>query len=266
MQVSLKKRRVLTLVGVSLTGLVVAAAGAFAYVRPVYSVDEAHLPRFVTHDILDPAAIGSVSRFRSGYGHSFTSEDETCRSMKQYFMPPTESGFFDGNATPPNDIDPATNVAVYSPVAGTITKIQSEQSNLGKQITIKSSEHRAYSFRLFHIFPLKEVSVGQKVTSGQRIGSKLPSQVVDVAVEVATIKDGTVLIPYTSLLSEELFISNYAGRGGGSPQNFTVSRQTRDADPFTCSGESFVYPSYGNVESGAKQRESKNFVELGKVL
>ncbi len=266
MRTSKARRRVLTYIGVSLTGLVVAGASALAYFRPVLSVDETNLPRFVTHDILDPTAIGSVSRFRSGYGHSYTSGDETCRSMKQYFMPPTESGFFDGNATPPSDIDPATNVPVYSPVAGTITKVQSEQSNLGKQITIRSSEHQAYTFKLFHIFPLSEVSAGQKVAPGERIGSKLPSQVVDVAVEVATIKNGSVLVPYTSLLGENLFISNYAGRGGGSPQNFTISRQTRDADPFTCSGESFVYPNYGNVESGAKQRESKNFVTLGKVL
>jgi hypothetical protein len=247
--------------------LVIASAGVgYTYFRPVLSVDETSLPRFVTHDVLSPQNIGAISRFRSGAGDSFTMGEETCRSMKQYFNPPSGTGFFDKNATPPSEIDHQTNIAVFSPIGGVITKIEDEQNALGKQFTIRSSANPAYSFRLFHVYPLNEVVEGKKVVSGERIGSKLPSQVIDVAVEVSTLRQGRVLVPYTSLLTEDLFATNYASRGAGSPSDLVISKTTRDAEPLTCNGEDFVFPKYGNVESGVKQRETEDYATLGKVL
>jgi hypothetical protein len=45
------------------------------------------LPHFVTSQYLDLDAIYRISRFRSGEGHTYVDQFESCRSMKHYFDP-----------------------------------------------------------------------------------------------------------------------------------------------------------------------------------
>lgn len=73
---------------------------------------EAALPRFLGHDVIELGKIARVSRFRSGIGHDYADNVETCRSMKHYFQP--RSG-----------IDWAS-VRITAPTAGTLVRIDEE--------------------------------------------------------------------------------------------------------------------------------------------
>lgn len=264
---SKKRTKILLTVGTPILGAALAAGGfLILYHKPQLSVDETNLPRFVSHDVLERTQIGAVSRFRSGAGESYTSGGETCRNMSHLITPPSGSGFFDQNAVPPSDLNPEDGVAVFSPVDGVIKQVEGAANKLGSDILIQSNQRREYSFTIFHVYPLRGMAKNTTVSAGQRIGTKLKAQTIAVDAGVRTLWNGRQLIPYTSVLSDDLFSENYASRGGGDRTNFTIARETRDADPLTCNGNVFIYENFGNVESGLRLRHTKDFVQLGNVL
>jgi len=107
-----------------------------------YDVDSNGVPKFVESDFTELAKIMQISRFRSGSGHDYSGDFESCRSMKHYYAP---FEIYRENY----------NIEVYSPVHGVIERIEDERhgSSSGlsnKQIRIKSTIQPAFTFIIFH--------------------------------------------------------------------------------------------------------------------
>ena len=52
-----------------------------------YDVDLNGIPQFVSTNVMDLVNISQISKFRSGAGHDYSDDFESCRSMKHYFIP-----------------------------------------------------------------------------------------------------------------------------------------------------------------------------------
>ena len=221
-------------------GLVVFLIGiAWFFIRPAitFNFDATTAPNFVTADFVDLNNYGAVSKFRSGVGQDFSSGGETCRSMKHIFMPRDVSGQITDSSKFPASVDPDTSVSIYSPVSGTITAIDAEQGQLGRQFYIKPDGQESYTVRLFNVFPLPTVQVGAKVSAGDRIGSVLPWQQTSVAVQVVTL-GGQQLISYFDVANDTV-MANYMDLGAGGTDDLIISREYRDAHPLECNGREF---------------------------
>ena len=108
------------------------------------------IPQFVTHDYIDLDKITYITKFRSGSGHDYSDDYESCRNMKHYFQP---------------NVTDWSSVNIYSPVDGTI--IDLEDSN-GIRVTIQSSAYPAYKFIIFHVDILPHITKGYSVAPANR--------------------------------------------------------------------------------------------------
>src|SRR5690349_9084225 len=70
-----------------------------------FDLDPSLAPKFVRFNYIDPDSIEQISLFRSGIGHDYSDDFESCRSMKHYFMPKVQTW---------------ANVKIFSPVDGTV--------------------------------------------------------------------------------------------------------------------------------------------------
>jgi len=221
-------------------GLVVFLIGvAWFFIRPAitFNFDATSAPNFVTADFIDVNNYGAVSKFRSGVGQDFSSGGETCRSMKHIFMPRNISGQITDATKFPTTISPDTSIAVYSPVTGTVSSVETEQGKLGKEIYLKPDGQDGYTVRLFNIFPLDSTKPGAKVTAGDRIGSVLPWQETSVAVQVVTL-GGQQLISYFDVADNNV-MANYMDQGAGGTEDLIITREYRDTHPLECEGSAF---------------------------
>ena len=219
-------------------GLLLVASIGWLVLRPAFSfgIDPKTAPKFVTANVVTLGDYGGVSKFRSGVGHDFSGGGETCRSMKHYFMP-TDTTPLDV-AKAPTTLDPANSLPIFSPVDGEITSITTETTPLGKQIYLRPAGNESYTLRLFHVYPLDTLKVGNTVTAGERIGSALRNQQIDIAAQVMTLS-GPQFISYFDVMSDPV-LALYKDRGADSADDFIIPRDVRDANPLTCNGESFT--------------------------
>ena len=195
-----------------------------------YDVDALGIPRFVTTDYIDLSAIDRISRFRSSIGHDYADDDESCRSMKHYFMPK-------------GGVDWAT-VAISSPVTGTIDLTRPDFA--GTQIVIRAQRYPAFTIVLFHVNPAISTAHGTPLTAGQPIGTHIGRVTMsDVAVWVQTPR-GRKLVSWFDVMTDGLFAA-YAAHGVTSRQQAIITRAERDADPLTCNGETFL--TSGSINS-----------------
>lgn len=204
------------------------------------------IPQFVGTDFTRLSRIEKISKFRSGFGHSFTDGSESCRSMKHYFNPFPE---FRQNNT----------VEIYSPVNGVIVSVVNDGhgASIGltnKEIQIRPDDQPAFVFILYHCdLASSVVATGKKVRAGDLIGYARMyyddlaqySTSFDIAVWVNT-PTGTRLISYFETMNDALF-STYVSRGVTSRQDFIITREARDTDPLQCNGETFL--TAGNIEN-----------------
>lgn len=194
-------------------------------------------PRFVTHEFTQLFKIEQISKFRSGAGHDFSDDSESCRSMKHYYAPYPE--YID------NDIE------IYSPVDGEIVELwmeNPEEDIIDYQVHIKSEEYPVFTIRLFHIM-IDDLKVGDKVEAGEHLGyafmSRLPADQVahdfDITVHVRT-QEGRRYVPYFDILTDDVFQA-YIDRGATNRAQFTITKEYRDAHPLSCDGEWFTEPT-----------------------
>ena len=195
---------------------------------------EDETPRFVTHEFTQLEKIGQISKFRSGAGHDFSDDSETCRSMKHYYAPK------------PEHIN--NEIEIYSPVDGFIVEMwedqRGEESATDHQVHIQSEEYPAFTIRLFHVI-IDDLNVGDEVEAGQFLGYAYMADQndhvandFDIAVHVRT-RDGRRYIPYFDILSDEVFQA-YIDRGATSRAQFIITKEERDANPLSCDGEWFT--------------------------
>lgn len=204
-----------------------------------YDVDKYGIPKFVRTDYIELARIQSISRLRSAEGHDYSDDFEECRSMKHYFWP---LGGDPGQVHTPS----WGTISIHSPVAGTVVRVLEEWA--GTQMQIKSKDRPAFHFIIFHIAVASTVTVGDVISKGQMLGNHYGDQTwSDIAVGVST-PGGWKLISYFDVMTDSLFQS-YEAAGVSSRDALIISKQERDADPLTCSGDTFV--GKGNLQNWA---------------
>jgi hypothetical protein len=211
-----------------------------------YDIEANGIPQFIGHDFTQLHKIEKISKFRSGFGHSFTDGSETCRSMKHYYTP--------YEIYREND-----NIEIYSPVDGTIVSVSGEGEGAGtplknKEMQIRPNDQPAFILAIFHCDIVSpDISTGRNVEAGELIGyarmyyEEWQEYVTsfDIAVWVNT-PYGMRLVPYFDVMEDNVF-NDYISRGAVSRADFTITKEARDADPLECSGESFV--TEGNLEN-----------------
>ena len=213
---------------------------------PEYDIDAAGVPAFVEKDFTQLSKIEKISKFRSGFGHSFTDGFEACRSMKHYFNPYQE---YRQNNT----------VDIYSPVNGIILSVANDGHGAStgltnKEIQIRPNEYSAFVFVLYHCDLTSEaIAAGKSIEAGELIGharlyyDDLAEYATsfDIAVWVNT-PSGMRLISYFETMSDALFYT-YLSRGVTSRQDLIISEEARDASPLQCDGDTFI--STGSIEN-----------------
>ena len=104
-----------------------------------WDIDANGIPKFVTSDHIELDKIERISKFRSGEGHDYSDDFESCRSMKHYYSPDSQ-------------VVDWSQIKIFSPVDGTILKMEVEGlPNSGKQLHIRSTAYPAFTFRIFHV-------------------------------------------------------------------------------------------------------------------
>lgn len=205
-----------------------------------YDVDTKGIPAFVNANYIDLNKIGAITRFRSGVGHDYGDDFETCRCMKHYFTTGINSY---------ND----TSIRIFSPVNGNIISIEDEWT--GKHIRIKCKEYPAFFFDIFHVDVRVPLAVGKTVTENQYLGNhSSPLTLSDISVMVITPNDGPVadrpkgwkMISWFDVISEPLF-QQYKARGIPNRDTMKISKTLRDADPLNCQATWSTYPGLGKI-------------------
>ncbi len=236
----------------AVVAIIVVIAGVFVY-RTLrekaglgVKVDVNNPPQFIQADFIDLSKIYSISKYRSGEGHDFSGNGETCRSMKHYFTPqvdvtikPEKSA--DGRSLPPQP-DGQHDIDIFSPVDGKITDIQSERMPIGEQIYIEPTNAKDFTVRLFHIYKVDGIKKGMTVKAGQKIGVISGYSATDISVEGGRYQ----FVSYFQVMPDSLF-ANYQKRGAQSRSDFIFSKEYRDAHPIPCNqddkgDQAFYYP------------------------
>jgi hypothetical protein len=190
----------------------------------IWDIDLNGIPDFVGTNYIELDKIYRISKFRSSVGHDYSDAFEQCRSMKHYFEPR-------------GDIDWAS-VKIFCPVTGTITRVEEEWA--GTKIEIASDDYPAFRFSFFHINPSEQRYIGDKVVAGEQLGMHIGSQTMsDISVIVNDPTRQGRMVSYFDVMTDALF-NEYASHGITSRENMIIPKTTRDANPLTCNGDSFI--------------------------
>ena len=185
---------------------------------------------FITTDYIELSKIERISKFRSGIGHDYRDDAESCRSMKHYYQPKTNISW--------------STVKIFSPVTGTVVRKFDEWA--GTQLWIRPTQHSAYTIIIFHVALLRPIAEGDPVIEGEQLGTHIgPQTMSDIAVGYS-LGNSWRLLSYFSLMSDSLF-AHYVQRGIASRNDVIISATERNADPLNCSGETFG--SNGSIEN-----------------
>lgn len=190
----------------------------------IWDIEKDGIPEFVGTNYIELDKIYRISKFRSAIGHDYSDAFEDCRSMKHYFEPR-------GN------VDWST-VKIYAPVSGIITRVEGEWA--GTKIEIASDDYPAFRFTIFHVNLTVLRNVGDKVVSGEKLGTHIGSQTMsDISVIINDPTRQGRMASYFEVISDEVF-SEYSDRGVTERAELIISKATRDANPLACSGDAFV--------------------------
>ena len=202
------------------------------------------IPKFVDSSYLDLNKIDKISKFRSGMGHDYSDDFESCRSMKHYFNP---------------NVEDYTIIEIFSPVDGIVTSMS--ESN-GITINIKSSEYPEYQFVIFHIDALPDLEIGDTVSAGEKIGNHINNSTIsDIAVRRYVLHEGVFknqFLSYFQVMTDEHFNDNYLGSEISSRSDLIINLTERDASPLYCEGEEFI----GETHTDGGYGSIPNWVQL----
>ena len=200
------------------------------------------IPRFIEVDYIELGKISAISKFRSGIGHDYSDEFESCRTMKHYYKPTAAVDW--------------SQVKIFSPVGGTVVNVYPEWA--GTKLGITPTGYPDYTVEIFHVDLMSPLNVGDSVAAAQQLGTHIGSQTMsDIAIRFND-AGGWRLISYFDAMSDRLF-SSYQARGIRSRTDMIISREERDADPLECDGETYLTPpdpddwvalAYNSVDDG----------------
>lgn len=191
----------------------------------VWKLSEKGVPQFLI-EYVPLEAVNRISKFRSGVGHDYSDDFESCRSMKHYF-----------------DVPEGTEV--LSPLQGEVIWMQKEWA--GYKLAIRSKEYPAFVIEIFHVTLKDILEVGAIVDAGQVLGFHASANTAsDIAIMVQTDMDGPnentlprsngiKLLSYFECITEQAFDSYQSNfRTGSLRGDFIISKETRDAESFDC--------------------------------
>ena len=237
------RRKWLAVAAIPLILVIILALIFLKFMNPIFSFDSTKVPS-ITDNPVQLDQIFAISYFRSNAGHDYSYgawDGETCRSMKHYFnFSQSQQNGRPLRSTPgPGE----SNINIYAPFDGKIIANRSEHTPIGTQVHIASNQNLSYYVRLFHIDLLPSLKVGDKVKSGQLVGTIGPKDGMDVSYE-ANYKFGKVV--YLSIFDRMTTraFAPYA-KLGFRPGDFVLSRQGADAKGYQCNGEQFVNNGQG---------------------
>ena len=223
--------------------IIIIAQGEGKVYVSLAEVDSRGVPRFVRTDYIDLSRIGMITRFRSGIGHDYSDDFESCRTMKHYYLP---SGGNPGVSHTP----PWSEIPIHSPVSGTIAKSYEEWA--GSQVWIRSREFPTIYIIIPHVGLASPLGVGDTVREGQLLGRHIGDQTMsDIMVGMGTPREANIplswrLLSYFDVMTDAL-LQTYKARGVVSREAMQITRSERDADPLTCVGEE--YANGGHLEN-----------------
>lgn len=190
----------------------------------IWDIDKQGIPQFVNTNYIDLDSIYRISMFRSSVGHDYSDAFEHCRSMKHYFEPYSWVDW--------------ARIHVYAPVSGTVTRVEQEWE--GFKVEIESKDYPAFRFSIFHVNLSAPLLVNDLVAEGQQLGTQFSSQTYsDISVIVNDITRQGRMVSYFEVITDEVF-QQYSARGVGARNDLIITRELRDANPLTCSGDTFV--------------------------
>lgn len=197
----------------------------------IWDIDKDGIPKFVANNYIELQKIYRIAKYRSGIGHDYSDAFEHCRSLKHYFEPLVTTDW--------------STVKIYSPVSGSVTRIEQEWA--GTKLEIASDAFPAFRFSIFHINTSMPFKVGDKVTAGQQLGTHIGSQTYsDIAVIVNDPSRQGRMVSYFEVITDAVF-NLYKNRGVAQKENLIITKAQRDADPLTCNGG--IFTSEGNLEN-----------------
>lgn len=190
----------------------------------IWDIDKDGIPKFVDKNYIELSGIYRISKYRSSVGHDYSDYSEHCRSLKHYFEP---KGSVDWAA-----------IKIYSPVTGTITRVEQEWA--GTKIEIESEEYPAFRISIFHINLQGSRTVGDKINEGELLGTHIGSQTYsDVSVIVNDPTKQGRMVSWFDVITDNVFME-YSLRGVSSRSDMIIPKSLRDANPLTCSGDTFT--------------------------
>jgi hypothetical protein len=189
----------------------------------IWDIDKDGIPKFINTNYIELSKIGSISKYRSSVGHDYSDSYEHCRSMKHYFKPK-------------DDVD-WTSVKIYSPVTGTITRVEQEWS--GTKLEIASDDYPAFRFSIFHINLQGTRNVNDKIAAGEYLGTHIGSETFsDISVIVNDPSRQGRMVSFFDVITDDVF-KEYSDRGINSRADLIIPKAVRDANPLTCTGDTF---------------------------
>jgi hypothetical protein len=190
----------------------------------IWDIEKDGIPKFVAINYIELDKVYRISKFRSSVGHDYSDMYEHCRSMKHYFEP------YPG-------ID-WSSIKIYSPVTGKITRVEQEWA--GTKIEIAADKYPAFRFSIFHINTLAQFKVDDQVTAGDQLGTHIGSQTMsDISVIVNDPTRQGRMVSYFDVITDAAF-TLYQNRGVPNRNDMFISKTVRDANPLTCSGDTFI--------------------------
>jgi len=232
-----------------------------------YDLNSEGVPVFVNSHFVDLDKIEYVKRFRSGFGSNSPDDFESCRCMKNSFIPFQKYWSLD------NEIE------IYSPINGVITQIVPlyvndsgkwvlPDENSATRVYIQSEEHPNFIVQIASIdLRSTDIKSGMKVSEGQPIGyansasgTVLQTPFIIIQINTNVCPDAKLKkLSYFDVITDDLF-EDFIDRGATSRDQFIISKEDRDNDPLIC-----VYPDDGRITFSFiwEKGNIKNWVYLG---
>lgn len=244
-------------------------------------IDVNNPPQFIQADFIELDKVAAITKFRSGWGHSYTGNDETCRSMKHEFVwkrlpglseyQKKELALRDSGVVINDEViaelkrsithdknSPTANF--YSPVDGKVTEI-GESSGVGNLIAIKPDKAPGYRVRMYHVWIEPDIKVGSRLKAGQMIGkSYLDVGWGDISIRYNYIR-GVRVISYFQAIPDNVF-EKYKARGVKSRDDLIISKDYRDAHPLRCLDNKPVTPDYAERYFDSPEGYKENVFDL----
>lgn len=252
------------LIVIGILGLLFFMVLAISNYGSIVDIDYNHPPQFVTADFIDLPKIDTISKFRSGIGHDYSGNGETCRSMRHYFGNYSKAAEFKNGDEKIKALkerpDPSKAIEIYAPADGWIVSISGENTPVGNQIEIVPDNSQGWNIRLDHVYPVEGIHIFSRVKAGQKIGLIHDNQAVDMTI-LYHYRGEFRLTSYFQVMTDEVF-AHYQARGVKNRSDLIIPREVVDANPWECLTDRKDTPNFAQNYADTPEGDAFNNVHL----